>query len=488
MAVFMKKNNQLVSLGHTTKETALKIYAESDVNFYDYDGTVLYAYSKTDFLALSAMPANPSHTGLVAQGWNWTLNDAQTYVTSYGMLQIGQIYTTASGKNEFDIELTVATGLSVTLNMDGNKDWGDGTTDTNTSHTYSTYGEYTIKCDGTTMTTSSSSGLFGQVYDSGYNYYCKRARFSSITAISRYSLCLCRSLENLIISNTTTTIEDYAFMGELILKTILIPNTITTLGNFAFSGCLSSKILSLPNSITTYGTNIFQNHKCELLSIPLNFTNITSSMFANYQQLKRMSIPNTITMIQSSAFSGYYSLKEYDFSNFNSIPTLLSANVFTNMTKLCKIIVPDSLYNSWAAATNWSTYANYIYPYSAILPDTASFISMYPDFTWKGRIITSYTGSDTNVIIPEGCTSIADNVFDASSETSIQIPSTVESIGNRNFYDCPNLTTIKVLATTPPELPQATKEFVPSIFNKSDNLTAIYVPSSSVSAYQTAPT
>lgn len=339
---------------------------ENDVNFYDYDGTLLYAYSKNDFLALSAMPANPSHTGLTAQGWNWTLNDAQTYVATCGMLQIGQIYTTASGKNEFDIELTPVTGLSVTLNMNGNKDWGDGTTDTNTSHTYSTYGEYTIKCDGTTMTTSSSSGLFGQVYDSGYNYYCKRARFSSITTISRYSLCLCRSLENIIISNTTTTIENYAFMGELILETILIPNTITTLGDFAFSGCLSSKILSLPNSITTYGTNIFQNDKFELLSIPSNFTNITASMFANCQRVKRISLPNTITIIQTSAFSGFYSLKEYNFSNFNSIPTLSNANVFANINKLCKFIVPDNLYSQWKTESNWVNYASYIYKASEV--------------------------------------------------------------------------------------------------------------------------
>lgn len=51
-----------------------------DVNFIDYDGTVVNSYSKEDFLALSAMPENPSHDGLVAQGWNWSFEDAQDYV------------------------------------------------------------------------------------------------------------------------------------------------------------------------------------------------------------------------------------------------------------------------------------------------------------------------------------------------------------------------------------------------------------------------
>ena len=59
---------------------------EKDVNFYDYDGTRLYSYSAADFAALDALPANPSHDGLTAQGWNWTLADAKTYVATYGEL------------------------------------------------------------------------------------------------------------------------------------------------------------------------------------------------------------------------------------------------------------------------------------------------------------------------------------------------------------------------------------------------------------------
>ena len=74
------------------------IVEESDVNFYDYDGTILYAYTKADFLALNEMPANPTHQGLTAQGWNWVLADAKSYVNKYGGLIIGQNYITDDGK------------------------------------------------------------------------------------------------------------------------------------------------------------------------------------------------------------------------------------------------------------------------------------------------------------------------------------------------------------------------------------------------------
>ena len=46
---------------------------EKDVNFYDYDGTVLYAYTAQEALALSALPEAPTHEGLTFQGWNRTL-------------------------------------------------------------------------------------------------------------------------------------------------------------------------------------------------------------------------------------------------------------------------------------------------------------------------------------------------------------------------------------------------------------------------------
>ena len=43
-----------------------------DINFIDYDGTIVESYTMTEWGSVSALPDNPSHTGLVAQGWNWT--------------------------------------------------------------------------------------------------------------------------------------------------------------------------------------------------------------------------------------------------------------------------------------------------------------------------------------------------------------------------------------------------------------------------------
>ena len=123
------------------------------------------------------MPANPSHSGLVAQGWNWTLADAKTYVTEWTFLDIGQMYTTSSGATELDIVLYKGRQepcLSLAVNGTVSINWGDGsaadsvtgtslTTRISTQHIYANPGAYTIKI---TITNGSFS-----FYTNNSNYH-----------------------------------------------------------------------------------------------------------------------------------------------------------------------------------------------------------------------------------------------------------------------------------------------------------------------------
>ena len=130
-----------------------------DVRFIDYDGTVLYSYSASEFANLTAMPANPTHTGLTSQGWNWSLADAKAQVTATGTCDIGQMYVTDDGKTRIYISLVDSARLSpylgICLNGTVVVDWGDNTaTDTLTGaslttvitaqHTYASTGDYVI--------------------------------------------------------------------------------------------------------------------------------------------------------------------------------------------------------------------------------------------------------------------------------------------------------------------------------------------------------
>lgn len=285
------------------------------VQVIDYDGTVL----KQDHLDTGAtftLPSQPSHTGLTFQSWSSPVTITNNTVTvADSDITIGATYTTASGLSEFDITLTSVTGLSVTLNMNGTKDWGDGTSDTSTTHTYVSAGDYTITCDGSTMTTSASSGLFGQT-SSNINYYVKNMRLGS----------------------SVTSIGPYAFQDCYSLTSITIPEGVTSIGDSAFGDCYSLTNITIPEGVASIG----------------------DSAFLWCYSLTSITIPSSVTSIGDSAFQGCCSILEYDFSKHTTIPTLFRRGVFDRINKICKIKVPASLESKWKTATNWSTYADYI--------------------------------------------------------------------------------------------------------------------------------
>lgn len=331
------------------------------VQVLDYDGSVI----KQDHLNTGdtfTLPDTPIRSGLVFQEWSSPVAITNNTVTvTNSDIIIGAVYTTASGLSEFDITLTTITGLSVTLNMDGTKDWGDGTSDTSTTHTYTSAGDYIITCDGSTMTTSDSSGLFGQT-SSNINYYAKDVRLgSNVTSISSYAFQYCYSLKSITIPSSVTTIRAYAFSYGYSLKRITIPSSVTTIASSAFRNNYSLTSIIIPNSVTSIGSNVFRD--CNYLSnitIPESVKRIGSYAFAGCYFLTSITIPGSVESINSYVFQNCYSILEYDFSNHTAVPTLFDTSAFEGINQICKIKVPASLETQWKEETNWINYSSYI--------------------------------------------------------------------------------------------------------------------------------
>ena len=216
----------------------------NDVTFYDYDGTVTNSYSKADFLALTAMPSNPTHEGLTSQGWNWSLADAKSYVTKYGRLNIGQMYITSDGKTRIKIKLEEGRTepvLGLGINGSVDVDWGDGTshgemTGSNVStlvqlqHVYAAAGEYTIS-----LTVTGVMAFLGDnTYRSGL------LRKSGVTsATSTESRAYQNAVQEVYIGSGVTSIANYAFYNCYSLASVTIPDGVTSIGASAFQYCYS---------------------------------------------------------------------------------------------------------------------------------------------------------------------------------------------------------------------------------------------------------
>lgn len=434
------------------------------VQVVDYDGIVLKS-ERLDEGDTFTLPSQPSHTGLTFQSWSSPVTITNNTVTvTNSDITIGATYTTASGLSEFDITLTTTTGLSITLNMDGTKDWGDGTSNTETSHTYASTGDYTITCNGSTMTTSSSSGLFGQT-SSVYNYYVKNVRLgSSVTSIGNSAFYFCYSLTNITIPNSITSIGDNAFrycyslvniiipsmvtsintntfyyctslkcivISNMItsigtsafercysLVNVTIPDSVTSIDNYAFSDCHSLTNITIPNSVTSIGTYIFSScYSLTNITIPNSITSISYGAFSSCTYFTKIIIPNSVTSIDTYAFYNCYSIIEYDFSNHTIVPTL-SNNAFSAINKICKIYVPWDLYNNWKIATNWSTYADYI---SNKNPATLNFTvspsnsTIYVNNSQIQGTSTTWVGSSVSYVIHDS----TNNVILSNTQTGI---------------------------------------------------------------------
>ena len=287
----------------------------SDVNFYDYEGTILHSYTKEQFLELSAMPELPTRAGLICQGWNWDFDEAKEYVTDYGMLNIGAMYITDDGDTRLYIRIATEGRMTVTLywsqtvNNGVYIDWGDGsdiqsvygTGSRYATHTYANPGDYVIRlkvADNCTLGLGADSTSFcvmGSTADVGKVY--------------------CNMLQKVELGSGVTNIGDYAFSSCSSLASVSIPNSVTSIGNNAFYYCYSLASVSIPNSVTSIGNYAF--YSCKGMAI-------------------------------------------YDFTNHTSVPTLADTYAFYGIMSDCKIKVPTSLLNEWKAATNWSNYASKI--------------------------------------------------------------------------------------------------------------------------------
>ena len=77
-------------------------------------------------------------------------------------------------------------------------------------------------------------------------------------------------------------------------------------------------------------------------------------------KLKIITFGQNVNRIEENAFVSCSSLMTLDFRKATSVPTLVNVNAFGNTSSNKRIIVPDELYNSWIADSNWSSSTNNI--------------------------------------------------------------------------------------------------------------------------------
>lgn len=359
--------------------------APKDVDFIDYDGTIVHSYTAAEFAALTALPANPSHDGLVAQGWNWTLSDAQDYVAEYGTLTIGQMYVTESGDTEIDIRLhegRLSPYLGLAINGTATIDWGDGSTpDTvtgtsvtvqiRTRHDYAAAGSYTISVHVVSGTlylfgTSAASLLNSNSTTATQNYiYSGRVlamRAGDSVSVGSYAFTQCHNLRYVTLAADTTFTGSYTFDHCYGLSSVTIPRNVrlSSTNSRLFIYCTSLASVSV-RSISLVADHMFSYCYGLLnVNIPTNATTIDSDAFYSCTELASITIPPNVTTIYTYAFSSCTGLGEIHFKR-STPPTVRNSNAFYNLPTDCKIYVPTGSLSAYTSASNYPSSSTYTY-------------------------------------------------------------------------------------------------------------------------------
>ncbi len=176
-------------------------------------------------------------------------------------------------------------------------------------------------------------------------------------------------LEELIIPDTVTSLNDYQF-SNFSIKKVVIPDTVTYIGEGVFSYCsdltdvtynnldsISSSLFKnctslvefiIPDTVKYIRSKAFSNcTNLKRINLDNNLLEIESSAFYACSSLVKVTIPASITEISESLFANCYSLQKV---NFLGNVTTIGSKAFQNCFTVNDMILPNSVTSIGEAA------------------------------------------------------------------------------------------------------------------------------------------
>ncbi|MEG1834713.1 MAG: leucine-rich repeat protein [Oscillospiraceae bacterium] len=235
---------------------------------------------------------------------------------------------------------------------------------------------------------------------------------------------------------------------------IAISDSVTSIGNYAFSDCTGITNITISNSVTSIGYGAFDNTpfynslpdgevylgkvfykykgtipKDTEITIKAGTVSISGTAFNGCTGLKGVTIPDSVTIIGYRAFFDCAYLTTVTIGN--SV-TSIGSSAFESCTSLKDITIPDSVTSIESSA----------------FENTPFFVSMPDGEVYLGKVLYAYKGKmpkNTEINIKAGTTSITGYAFYyCTGLKGITIVDSVTSIGNYAFYGCTGLKSVTI--------------------------------------------
>lgn len=247
-----------------------------------------------------------------------------------------------------------------------------------------------------------------------------------------------KTAEQFTIADGTLSIGSSAFRSNTALKSIVIPEGVTSIGNHAFFGCSALESVVLPASLTSIGRYAFFGCKAlKSLVLPENVVSIGTYAFYQCSALTSVTFGSKIRTIYNGAFNNCTNLKTVQISDLaawcsiefgmeNSNPlTLDGANLYLGNQVITELVIPEgvtSIGNYAFCGTNFR---------SVTIPDSVASIGH-----------AAFSGSAVERLVLNAAL-IDDSAFsNCTSLTSVTFKDGVRYINDSAFEDCTALSSV----------------------------------------------
>ena len=262
-----------------------------------------------------------------------------------------------------------------------------------------------------------------------------------VTTIGSYAFYNLQKVTSLTLPSTLTEIHEAAFLNLKVLTECDIPTGVTVIGKKAFTGCYVLEDVELPQGLLTLGEGAFSDCRAfTSVTIPPLITELPTNCFAQNWNVTSFNIPEGVVKAGQYVLTGSQiteinipaSMTDMLFDSFRNNSSMENFNVAEGNPAFCD--VDGVLYTKDRSLL-------LAVPY----PRAGSF-TVDPACTEIGPSAIDGCVNVTEIVLPDGLTTIGSAAFSSTGITSIVIPESVTYLGGGLFGFCENLITAEIYA------------------------------------------
>ena len=288
------------------------------------------------------------------------------------------------------------------------------------------------------------------------------------------------TLMQVIIPDTVTKIEKFAFAECGNLESVSLPGNVNQIGDYVFAKT-GIKGINMPDSILEIGNYVFANTKLTELKLPRNLTHMGRCVLSGNIGVTEIVIPKTLTTVESKwenilEGDGPFHESNVQKATLEKGITSIPRNLFHKNTTLTQVTIPDTVtkieefafaecgnLESVSLPDNVNQIGEYVFAKTGIkeinIPDTVTTIQDHAfknctalkTINWSKSItdIQSYAFENcdalTKLDIPNTVTNIGEGAFyECGGLSAIAVPNSVKSLGSRAFENCDALAKVSI--------------------------------------------